>query len=112
MLEQVVLTIGGRVLSHTGCRLQASPLEVSRDASFEVAYNGPGVPCQEDEEATITVSGELWLTGYTRDINADHDEQSRTYSVTVVSKTVDAQEASIDHPTGFKKDCDLKEIAE
>lgn len=112
MLESVVLTVGGQVLSHVSCSLTASPEKAYREATFEVAWNGAGVPCQEDEDATVSVSGEVWLTGYSRDIRGDHDEEARRYTVSVVSRTIDAVESSIDHPTGFKKDCDLKEVAE
>ncbi|BDA84964.1 hypothetical protein Sa4125_25060 [Aureimonas sp. SA4125] len=111
-LETVVLTVGGRVLSHVSCTLTMQATDAVREASFDVAYNGPGVPCEEDEDAIVTVSGEVTLTGYSRDVKGSHDEETRSYTVTVVSRTIDATEASIDHPTGLKKDCDLKEIAE
>lgn len=111
MLEIVTLSVGGRVLPHKGCALTASAEDAVREASFNVAWTGPGVPCGEDEEATVLVSGELWLTGYTRDISGHHDEEDREYTVVVVSRTVDAAEASIDHPTGLKRDADLMDIA-
>lgn len=111
MLEIVTLTVGGRALPHKGCSLAASAEDPVREASFNVIWTGAGVPCREDQEATVTVSGELFLTGYTRDVGATHDEDSREYTVVVVSRTVDATEASIDHPTGLKRSADLMAIA-
>ncbi|MCQ0986396.1 phage baseplate assembly protein [Jiella marina] len=110
--EEVVLSVGGARLQHTRCELRESAEEVSREASFDLAYVGAGPPCAEDEAATVTVSGELWLTGYTRDILGALDGDRRSYSVTVVSKSVDATEASVEHPTGLVKDADLKTVAE
>lgn len=113
MFEVIVLQLGsGLVLIHTGCRLQASAEQAVRRASFDVAWTAPGLPCSEDEPCTVTVSGELWLTGYVRDVNPSHDEGSRRYSVEVVSATVDATESAIDHPSGYRENCDLKEIGE
>lgn len=111
MLEIVTLTVGGRALPHKGCSLTASAEDPVREASFNVIWTGAGVPCREDEEAIVSVSGRLWLTGYTRDVRGNHDEDSREYTVVVVSRTVDATEASIDHPTGLKRNADLMAIA-
>lgn len=113
MFEVIVLQLGsGLVLLHKGCRLTAGAEKAVRSASFDVAWTGPGLPCSEDEPCTVTLSGELWLTGYVRDVNPSHDEGMRTYSVEVVSRTVDATESAIDHPTGYRENCDLKQIAE
>lgn len=111
MLEIVTLSVGGRALPHQGCSLTVSAEDAVREASFSVIWTGAGVPCGEDEDVTVSVFGELWLTGYTRDVSGSHDEDSRNYTVVVVSRTVDATEASIDHPTGLKRDGDLLAIA-
>lgn len=112
MLEVIELTVGGRGLASTNARLSASAEEAVRQASFDVVWKGPGIPCREDEACTVMISGELWLTGYVRDVNSTHGDTDRRYSITVVSRTVDAAEASIDHPTGFRENCDLKDIAD
>ncbi|MEP9378382.1 hypothetical protein ABLE91_16825 [Aquabacter sp. CN5-332] len=110
MNDAIVLTVAGRPLPHTSCRLEASAEQAVRRASFEVPWSGAGLPCGEDEPCTITVGKDLFLTGYTRDVNWSHDEGNRIYSISVVSRTVDATETSVDHPTGFLENCDLKAI--
>ena len=113
MLETIELKLaGGRVLALTRAALNAGAEQAVRTADFDIAWTGPGLPCREDEECTVTVSGELWLTGYVRDVNWEHDEETRRYTVSVVSRTADATESSIDHPTGFRERCDLKDVAE
>lgn len=111
MFETVVLSVADVPLAHTRCTLTAGAEQAVRNASFDIAWNGPGLPCEEDVPCTVTVSGELWLTGVTRDVNCAHGESDRTYSLSVVSATVDATETSIDHPTGFLENCDLRGIA-
>lgn len=109
--EIIEFRVGGRTLAHTACTLSASAEEATRTAGFAVAWSGAGIPCAPDEEATITVSGELWGTGYVRDVRGSHEAESRQYSVTFVSRTCDATECSIEHPTGLKRDADLGDIA-
>lgn len=111
MLETIVFAVAGRVISHVRCELSASAEEAVRTATFTIAWNGAGIPCAPDDEATITVSGELWGTGYVRDVRGDHDPKNRSYDVTFVSRTCDATECSIEHPTGLKRDADLIAIA-
>lgn len=111
MLETITLTVAGRILPHISVRLSASAEQAVRNASFDIAWTGAGLPCGDDDPCTIHLSGELWLTGYVRDINWSHDANNRAYSVTIVSRTVDATESSIDHPTGSLEQCDLSEIA-
>lgn len=110
--ETISLMVGGRPLAFGHCTLSASAEKAVREASFDLAYSGPGLPCREDEPATVLISGTLWLTGYTRDVNWSHEAETRTYSVSVVSRTVDATEASIDHPSGFLENCDLRAIGQ
>lgn len=111
MLETIAFLVAGKPLPHTSCSLEASAEEAVRTATFSVAWNGAGIPCAPDEEATITVSGSLWGTGYVRDVRCRHGDQMREYEVTFASRTCDATECSIDHPTGLKRDADLGEIA-
>lgn len=109
--ETIVLAVEGRPLPHTSARLSTSAEEAVRTATFTVAWIGDGIPCAIDDAATITISGELWGTGYVRDVRGDHDGNSRSYEVTFVSRTCDATECSIDHPSGLKRDADLGDIA-
>lgn len=111
MRETVVLSVGGASLPHMRCQLQPSAEKAVREASFGIAWSGSGLPCLPDDPATVTVSGELWGTGYIRDVRGDHDASRRSYNVTFVSRTIDATEASIDHPTGLKRNADLIGIA-
>ncbi|MCY0153075.1 hypothetical protein OEG86_13420 [Hoeflea alexandrii] len=110
-LERIVFSVNGAPLPHTSAALDQSAEETTRTAQFDIAWTGAGIPCAPDDEATITVSGALWGTGYVRDVRPGHDENSRTYSVSFVSRSCDATECSIDHPTGLKRDADLGDIA-
>ncbi|MBZ8133220.1 hypothetical protein [Afifella sp. IM 167] len=112
MLETVAFQVAGRILPHESCTLRESAEEAVREASFVVPWAGAGIPCAPDEEAVITVSGDLWGTGYVRDVNASHGEEDRIYTVTFVSRTCDATECSVEHPTGLLKDVDITGIAE
>ncbi len=110
-LENIELMVGGVPLPFSSCTLDAGAEKAVRSASFDVIWNGLGLPCAEDEACIVTISGELWLTGVTRDVNWGHDDGRREYTVSCVSRTVDATEASIDHPTGYVENCDLEAIA-
>ena len=111
MFETVVFEVAGRPLPHESCSLRADAEEAVRGATFEIAHTGAGLPCEPDDEARVTVSGELWGTGYVRDIYPDHDAERRAYTVTFVSRTCDATECSIVHPTGLARDVDITGIA-
>lgn len=111
-LETVAFSVAGKDLPHTACKLSASAEEAVRTASFTVPWTGPGVPCEPDDEATIKVSGDLWGTGFVRDVRCSHGRDSREYEVTFVSRTCDATECSIDHPSWIKQDADLAAVAE
>lgn len=109
--EIITLKVAGHPLPHTRCQLAAGAEQGVRTASFDVAWTGPGLPCREDTPCVVMVGRDLWLTGYVRDVNWEHDRDSRRYSVSVVSRTVDATETSIDHPTGSAVKVTLEEIA-
>lgn len=111
MLNKVAFSVEGAALAHTACQLSASAEEAVREATFTVPPAGPGLPCLPGNRATITVDGELWGTGYVRDVRGSHDEGGRAYSVCFVSRTCDATECSIDHPTGLVRDADLMTVA-
>jgi prophage tail gpP-like protein len=110
-LEIIEFRVAGKALPFTDCSLSSSAEEAVRNACFSVAWTGAGIPCTPDDEATITISGTLWGTGHVRDVRGAHDAGKRGYDVTFVSRTCDATECSVDHPTGLKRDADLGEIA-
>jgi len=109
--ETVHLRVNGRKLPHTECTLNCGAEEVERDASFSVAWNGAGLPCETQEPATVHIGSELWLTGEVRDINPAHDAESRTYQINLISATCDASECSVVHPTGLVKNADMMAVA-
>ncbi|MBB3771514.1 prophage tail gpP-like protein [Angulomicrobium tetraedrale] len=111
MLNVIGLSVAGRPLAFDSCELTASAEEAVRSGSFDVVWVDDGLPCGEDDECLVTIDGAPWLTGYVRDINWSADPDSRIVTVSVVSRTVDATEGAIDHPTGSIEDCDLRDIA-
>lgn len=111
MFETVIFTVAGRELAHKSCKLSAGAERAVREAEFDIAWTGDGLPCMWGDEATV-MAGELWGTGYVRDVRPSHDGLGRSYSVTFMSKTVDATETSIDHPEGLAKNVDLAAIVE
>ena len=64
-----------------------------------------------DMKATITISGDLWLTGRIGELQPSHGEESGEIVVPVLSNTIDSVESSVDHPTGFIKNADALKIA-
>ncbi|APH71452.1 phage baseplate assembly protein [Aquibium oceanicum] len=111
-LEELVVTVGGRRMTgFSDISISLSVNAAARTATMTVSDFEGRNPLMPDEECTIEASGDLLLTGYIREIGPSHDERSHRISVSIASRTIDAVEASIDHPTGFAKDKDLVEIA-
>lgn len=73
--------------------------EAVRTATVDVDPTGRGLGVSVGQAVTIS-AGDVVLTGYVRDVNPEHDEQSRSLRVSLVSRTVDATECSVVHPTG------------
>ena len=112
-LEIIELSVNGSRLPFLSCELQASAENAVRQAGFNLAVAGlAGLPCEPDDPAMITISGVLWGTGYVRDVNPSHDGRDHQCRVTFVSRTCDATECSIMHPTGLAKNVDLAGIAQ
>ncbi|WFS01586.1 phage baseplate assembly protein [Rhizobium tumorigenes] len=80
--------------------LRISAEEAVRSATAQLAVTGSGVGVVVGQKTKIKSGKDLLLTGYVRTINPSHDEENRSLSVTIVSRTVDATECSVDHPTG------------
>lgn len=109
--EDVIFTVAGNPLPIKSCKLSAGAERAVREAEFDIAWTGEGLPCKWGDEATVT-AGELWGTGYVRDVRPSHDGMERRYSVTFMSRAIDATEASIDHPEGLAKNVDVADVAE
>lgn len=108
MLE--TLTITG-LPPYKSISLSSSAEEAVRTATLDLVPTGDGVGVLPGQDVTIKAGSDLLLTGYVRDVSPSHDAQSRSLSVTVCSRTVDATECSCDHPTGEFLDKDLAAIA-
>ncbi|WP_438752067.1 phage baseplate assembly protein [Pararhizobium sp. O133] len=109
MMLETVLASG--LPPHESISISVSAEEAVRTASMVVAYVGPGLPAIPGQPVSITASGTLILTGYVRDVNPSHDAETRSCSLTIVSRTVDATECSVLHSTGEVLDKDLAAIA-
>lgn len=85
--------------------------EAVRTATLTLVPAGDTVPVVPGKPVTIRAGRDLLLTGYVRDVLPGHDANNRSLSVTVCSRTVDATECSVEHPTGEILDEDLAAIA-
>ncbi|WP_283196609.1 hypothetical protein [Rhizobium sp. BT04] len=104
------LTISG-LPPYKSITISYSAEEAVRNASIVLMPAGIGVPVQPGQSVTIKAGSDVLLTGYVRDVQPSHDANDRALSVTVVSRTVDATECSVDHPTGEVLKQDLASIA-
>lgn len=79
--------------------LSMSIEEAVRTATVDVDPTGSAVNVRTGQAVTVS-AGVVLLTGYVRDVSPVHDRETRSLVVTLVSRTVDATECSVDHPTG------------
>lgn len=91
--------------------ISSSAEEAVRTATLDLVVIGPGVPVTPGQKVTIKAGADLLLTGQVRDVNPSHDANSRSLSVSVCSRTVDATECSVEHGSGEVLDKDLAAIA-
>lgn len=93
--------------------ISISAEEAARTASGVFVITGPGLPVKPGQEVVIAANGETLLTGYVRDVSPDYDASgaSRRLGVSFMSKTVDAVECSVVHPTGEVLNKSLADIA-
>lgn len=112
-LETITVELAGK--SFTGwsqVRVTLGVEQAVRTAELEASdYAGampfePGTPCR------LLASGDLLLTGYVRDVKPSHSGDRHSVSLSIVSRAIDAVEASIKHRSGFAKDKTLDEIAQ
>ena len=88
---------------------------VARTASLVCAHPtaafGEEIALMPDVTVVVLAGGEPILTGYVRDTDPSFDEASHIVNIGIVSKAVDAVEASIEHETGRVENATLEEIA-
>ncbi len=106
---ETVLCDGMPALVRINIRVSAE--EAARSAHGDFVITGRGLPVEPGDPVRITASGDLMLTGYVRDVDTGYDEESRTLSCGMVSRTVDFVECSAEHSSGEVMDKDLAEIA-
>lgn len=117
-LEDVAITANGEpfpwwtVISVTYGAEQASRTASLTVVDPGVAVRGSDWPLMPDVPVEITASGDLLLTGYGRDFDPSHEEENWSGTVGIVSRSIDAVEASVVHPTGNANDLDLLQIAQ
>lgn len=91
--------------------IRVSAEEAVRSANAAFVFTGPGLPFMPGKPTKITASGDLLLTGYVRDVDPGYDEEIRSLSCGIVSRTVDFVECSAEHPSGEILDKSLDDIA-
>lgn len=91
--------------------IRVSAEEAVRSAHADFVLTGSGLPAAPGDHVKITANGDLILTGYVRDVDTGYDEETRTLSCGMVSRTVDFVECSAEHPSGEVLDKSLTEIA-
>lgn len=112
-LERIVVDLDGRQFDFwSEVSIDYSVEQAARSATLVCSDLGGSLPIRPSARCRLLASGDLVLTGYVRDVKPAHGERDHSVTVSIVSKTVDLVEASIDHPSGFLKDVDLKAIAE
>lgn len=91
--------------------IRVSAEEAARSASADFIITGPSLPVAPGKLTRITASGDLLLTGYVRDVDTGYDEESRSLTCGIVSRTVDFVECSAEHASGEILDKSLDDIA-
>ena len=97
MLEIITASGLPQIISIT---VNLSAEEAVRTAEITVVPVGETVPVSPGQETVISAGADVLLTGYVRDVRPSHTATERTLVVTVCSRTVDATECSVEHPTG------------
>ena len=111
-LETVAVTIGGGSFAGwEDVSITYAADQAARTAKLTVSDFAGAVPFRPGEPCTITASGTLILTGYVRTVTMQLDSSDHSVELEIVSRAVDAVEASVDHPTGFLRDKKLDDIA-
>lgn len=111
-LETVVISIDGQPFAPwSAISISVSAEDAARTASIQAHLPDGTAPPWPGRKATVTANGALLLTGYVRDFRPSQGEEDWSADLTLVSRTVDAVEASIEHPTGLAENKDIGGIA-
>lgn len=111
-LEHVTIMAGSSILPWQSVEISSSADEAVRTATVRFHLPPGQEPPWPDTPATISAGGDVLLTGYVRDYDPSQDVEGWSATVSFVSRTVDAVETSIVHPTGFVKQKDIKGVGE
>lgn len=111
-LERVTVRLGGSDFAGWSQVSVAYGVEqAARTADLTVSDFAGAMPFRPGTECQLLAGGDLLITGYVRDVKPSHSDARHSVSLSIVSRTVDLVEASIDHPTGFVKNKDIGKIA-
>ena len=111
-LETVEISVGGRMLTDwQSIVISVSTAEAVRSGSLALHVAPGDDPPWPGQKVTVKAGGNLLLTGYVRDFAPRQDEEDWSATLTFVSRTVDAVECSIVHPTGRAENKDIAGIA-
>ncbi|SCM73352.1 putative Phage tail protein [uncultured Pleomorphomonas sp.] len=111
LLETVTVTIGGkRLVAWTDITISAGAEKAVRQARLTIPISAV-TSIAIGDEAVISAGGESVVTGYVRDRDREIDGDSGSATISIVSKTADATESSIEHDTGHIDDATLDKIA-
>ena len=111
-LERITITCGGKSFSgFYSISINYSIEEAVRTATLDASDFGGSSPLLPDEPVTISAGGTLILTGYVRDFSPSFDANTWSSSISIVSRTVDAVEASIVHPKGWAEKKSMTDLA-
>lgn len=99
LLEKITIT--GIDLPIKRTEIEYGADEAVRQARFSLTpTQDNGLPVIPGDAVTVKANDTLVLTGFVRDVMPRHDPQSHELDVTIVSKTVDATETSVEHASG------------
>lgn len=111
-LERVIVRLGGSdFVGWSEVSVSYGVEQAARTAALTVSDFAGAMPFRPGTECQLLAGGDLLITGYVRDVRPAHEGDRHSVSLSIVSRTIDAIEASIDHPTGFVKEKDLAAIA-
>ncbi len=110
-LETVTVTIGGKLfVGWSELTVTAGAEKAVRDARMTIPISAIGSFAIGDE-AVISAGGEAIVTGFIRDRDRQIDGDAGSATLTIVSRTADATESSIEHDTGHIDEATLDSIA-
>lgn len=110
-LETVTVTIGGKLfVAWTDIAISAGSEKAVRQARMSIPISALSSIAIGDE-AVVSAGTDPILTGFVRDRDREISEDASSATISIVSKTADATESSIEHDTGHIDDATLDKIA-